>query len=144
MKLFWFVPMSVVLTLNDVSVFISLLLPQLACCLTISYLCVCAYYTVFRIKFFNYYYIAGHHQTDEASLLFVGMWVVAVSRTWRLLLLLWAEVPGWMESYFQTSTPLLLQNFWNRIRIWFFFKLENPTPVRTTATFDATEIQQCL
>ena len=46
---------------------------QLASCFIISYLCVCAYFTVFRIKFFNYYYIAGHHQTDESSLLFVGM-----------------------------------------------------------------------
>ncbi|XP_076814972.1 G-protein coupled receptor-associated protein LMBRD2-like isoform X2 [Clavelina lepadiformis] len=46
---------------------------ELASCLTISYLCVCAYYTVFRIKFFNYFYIAGHHQTDESSLLFVGI-----------------------------------------------------------------------
>nr|CAB3263454.1 LMBR1 domain-containing protein 2-like [Phallusia mammillata] len=46
---------------------------ELASCLIISYLCVCAYYTVFRIKFFNYYYIAGHHQTDESSLMFVGI-----------------------------------------------------------------------
>ena len=27
--------------------------------LTISYLCLCAYYTIFRIKIFNYYYIAS-------------------------------------------------------------------------------------
>uniref|UniRef100_F6Y2U7 Uncharacterized protein n=1 Tax=Ciona intestinalis TaxID=7719 RepID=F6Y2U7_CIOIN len=46
---------------------------ELASCLTISYLCVCAYYTVFRLKVFNFYYIAGHHQTDETSLLFVGI-----------------------------------------------------------------------
>lgn len=46
---------------------------ELASCFSISYLCVCAYYTIFRIKFFNIYYIAGHHQTDEPSLMFVGI-----------------------------------------------------------------------
>ncbi|GIX73917.1 g-protein coupled receptor-associated protein LMBRD2 [Caerostris extrusa] len=35
--------------------------------LTIAYLCVCAYYTVFRIRILNYYYLAPHHQTNEYS-----------------------------------------------------------------------------
>jgi len=42
----------------------------------------------------------------------------------------------WPQSYFQTSTPLLFQNVWIRIRN--FFELVNPAP----ATTDATEIQQ--
>lgn len=40
---------------------------------TIAYLCVCAYYTVFKVRVLNYYYLAPHHQTDEYSLIFSGM-----------------------------------------------------------------------
>ncbi|CAB4016816.1 LMBR1 domain-containing 2-like, partial [Paramuricea clavata] len=40
---------------------------------TITYMCICAYYTVFRIRIFNYYYFAPHHQTDPNSLLFSGL-----------------------------------------------------------------------
>jgi len=40
---------------------------------TIAYLCICAYYTVFKIRVLNYYYLAGKHQTDEYSLIFAGM-----------------------------------------------------------------------
>lgn len=39
---------------------------------SIAYLCVCTYYTVFKIRIFNYYYLASHHQTDEYSLIFCG------------------------------------------------------------------------
>jgi len=42
------------------------------CGCTVSYLSLVAYYTVFRIRIFNYYYIAGDHLTDENSLLFIG------------------------------------------------------------------------
>jgi len=41
--------------------------------LTITYLAVSAYYVVFKIRVFNYYYLASSHQTDENSLLFAGM-----------------------------------------------------------------------
>lgn len=40
---------------------------------SIAYLCICTYYTVFKIRVFNYYYLASHHQTDEYSLIFCGM-----------------------------------------------------------------------
>lgn len=40
---------------------------------TLCYLCYCAYSTVFRIKFLDLYYLAGHHQTNEYSLIFSGM-----------------------------------------------------------------------
>ncbi|XP_070564201.1 G-protein coupled receptor-associated protein LMBRD2-like [Ptychodera flava] len=43
---------------------------ELASFLTIAYMSVCAYYPVFKIRVFNYYYLADHHQTDENSLLF--------------------------------------------------------------------------
>ncbi|XP_033117086.1 G-protein coupled receptor-associated protein LMBRD2B-like [Anneissia japonica] len=46
---------------------------EFACCVIITYLCVCSYYTVFKIRVFNFYYLAPHHQTDENSLLFCGM-----------------------------------------------------------------------
>jgi len=49
----------------------------------------------------------------------------------------------WLESLFQTPTPLLFQNFW--IRIWLFFKFENPTPVQTPAAIiDLTVIHSCF
>lgn len=48
---------------------------QMACFFTIFYLCYCVYSTVFRIRVFNYYYLAPHHQTDAYSLQFSGMYV---------------------------------------------------------------------
>lgn len=42
-------------------------------CVTIAYMCACTYYTVFKIKFFNFYYFEAHHQTDSNSLLFSGL-----------------------------------------------------------------------
>lgn len=41
--------------------------------LTLAYLCICTYYTVFKIRVLNYYYLAPYHQTDEYSLIFSGM-----------------------------------------------------------------------
>ncbi|XP_030048897.1 G-protein coupled receptor-associated protein LMBRD2 [Microcaecilia unicolor] len=46
---------------------------EMACFLTIFFLSICVYSTVFRIRVFNYYYLATHHQTDAYSLLFSGM-----------------------------------------------------------------------
>lgn len=46
---------------------------ELMSIVTIGYLCVCAYYTVFRVRVLNYYYLAPQHQTDEYSLIFSGM-----------------------------------------------------------------------
>lgn len=46
---------------------------EVVSCLTIAYMCMCTYYTVFRIKIFNFYYFAPHHQTDANSLLFSGL-----------------------------------------------------------------------
>ncbi|XP_031558370.1 G-protein coupled receptor-associated protein LMBRD2-like [Actinia tenebrosa] len=39
----------------------------------IAYMCVCSYYTVFRMRIFNYYYFAPNHHTDPYSLLFSGL-----------------------------------------------------------------------
>ncbi|KAL5016235.1 hypothetical protein ScPMuIL_005824 [Solemya velum] len=46
---------------------------EFASILTIAYLCICAYYSVFQIRILNYYYIAPYHQTDEYSIIFTGM-----------------------------------------------------------------------
>uniref|UniRef100_A0A4W5PWI0 LMBR1 domain containing 2a n=1 Tax=Hucho hucho TaxID=62062 RepID=A0A4W5PWI0_9TELE len=46
---------------------------EMACFVTILFLCVCVYSTVFRIRVFNYYYLVPHHQTDAYSLQFSGM-----------------------------------------------------------------------
>lgn len=45
---------------------------EVVLCVTIAYMCACTYYTVFKMKFFNYYYFAAH-QTDSNSLLFSGL-----------------------------------------------------------------------
>lgn len=42
------------------------------CCLSIAYLSLCAYYTIFRIRVFNYFYLSIYHQTDETSLIFAA------------------------------------------------------------------------
>ncbi|KAL5251562.1 hypothetical protein ACHWQZ_G017060 [Mnemiopsis leidyi] len=40
-------------------------------CITfISYMCLCAYYTIFKLRLFNLYYMAPAQQTDDYSLLF--------------------------------------------------------------------------
>lgn len=41
--------------------------------LSIGYLAICAFYTVFHMKIYNIYYLASNSQTDEYSLLFSGM-----------------------------------------------------------------------
>lgn len=46
---------------------------ELSGILIISYLCFCACYTIFKMRVFNYYYLAPNHQTNEYSLIFSGM-----------------------------------------------------------------------
>uniref|UniRef100_UPI0037E82DC4 G-protein coupled receptor-associated protein LMBRD2a n=1 Tax=Semicossyphus pulcher TaxID=241346 RepID=UPI0037E82DC4 len=46
---------------------------EMVCFVSILFLCVCIYSTVFRIRVFNYYYLVPHHQTDAYSLQFSGM-----------------------------------------------------------------------
>jgi len=41
-------------------------------CLIIAYLSFCAYYAIFKMRVFNYYYLAPNHQTNEYSLIFSG------------------------------------------------------------------------
>nr|XP_046243535.1 G-protein coupled receptor-associated protein LMBRD2B-like [Scatophagus argus] len=46
---------------------------EMVCFVSILFLCVCVYSTVFRIRVFNYYYLVPHHQTDAYTLQFCGM-----------------------------------------------------------------------
>ncbi|XP_061527811.1 G-protein coupled receptor-associated protein LMBRD2B-like [Phycodurus eques] len=46
---------------------------EVVCFVTILFLCVCVYSTVFQIRVFNFYCLAPHHQTDAYSLQFSGM-----------------------------------------------------------------------
>jgi hypothetical protein len=48
------------------------LLIQLLSVALLVYICLCVYWTVFRVRFFNYYYLSPHHHTDEYTLLFSG------------------------------------------------------------------------
>uniref|UniRef100_A0A0N4ZBT2 LMBR1 domain-containing protein 2 n=1 Tax=Parastrongyloides trichosuri TaxID=131310 RepID=A0A0N4ZBT2_PARTI len=43
---------------------------QLLCVILISYLCLCAYYSLFKLKIYKYYHLDSNNQTDENSLLF--------------------------------------------------------------------------
>ncbi|XP_014849759.1 PREDICTED: LMBR1 domain-containing protein 2-B-like [Poecilia mexicana] len=49
------------------------ILIEIVCFVSILFMCVCVYSTVFRIRVFNYYHLVPHHQTDAYSLLFSGM-----------------------------------------------------------------------
>jgi len=46
---------------------------EFACVVTIFYLSFCAYYTIFKMRIFNYYNLVGNHQTNENSIIFCGM-----------------------------------------------------------------------
>ncbi|XP_029366538.1 LMBR1 domain-containing protein 2-B-like isoform X2 [Echeneis naucrates] len=46
---------------------------EMVCFISILFLCVCVYSTVFTIRVFNYYYLVPHHQTDAYSLQFSAM-----------------------------------------------------------------------
>ncbi|XP_041855890.1 G-protein coupled receptor-associated protein LMBRD2B-like [Melanotaenia boesemani] len=46
---------------------------EMACFVSILFMCVCVYTTVFRIRVFNYYHLVPHHQTDAYSLQFSAM-----------------------------------------------------------------------
>lgn len=46
---------------------------QLTATVVVAYLCFCAYSTVFKVRLLNLYQLAGHHATDEYSLIFSGM-----------------------------------------------------------------------
>ncbi|XP_030000449.1 G-protein coupled receptor-associated protein LMBRD2a isoform X2 [Sphaeramia orbicularis] len=46
---------------------------EMVCFVSILFLCVCVYSTVFRIRVFNYYHLVPHHQTDAYSLQFSSM-----------------------------------------------------------------------
>lgn len=68
--------------------FYFLSLHQVVCFVTILFLCVCIYSTVFRIRVFNYYHLVPHHQTDAYSLQFSGMYV----SKWKMWFLLYINI----------------------------------------------------
>ncbi|UJR38477.1 hypothetical protein I4U23_031145 [Adineta vaga] len=45
---------------------------EIICSLSLAYLCLCAYYTIFRMRIFNYFYLSLYHLTDENSLIFAA------------------------------------------------------------------------
>ncbi len=53
------------------------------CFVTICYLCACAYYTIFKIRVLNYYYLARNHQSDEYTLLFSGASTYQIVTLWK-------------------------------------------------------------
>ena len=45
---------------------------EAVCLCTVFYLCLCTYYTIFKVRVLNYYYLAPNHHSDEYTLLFSG------------------------------------------------------------------------
>jgi len=45
---------------------------EAVCLVTVFYLCLCTYYTIFKVRVLNYYYLAPNHHSDEYTLLFSG------------------------------------------------------------------------
>ncbi|CAF2803133.1 unnamed protein product [Rotaria sp. Silwood2] len=45
---------------------------EVFCCLSIAYLCFCAYYTIFHIRVLDYFYLSLYHLTDDNSLIFAA------------------------------------------------------------------------
>lgn len=60
---------------------------QIICIVIMAFLSVCSYYTVFKIRIFDFYLLAPHHQTDENSLLFCGMSVIFTDFLFTIYLL---------------------------------------------------------
>lgn len=54
---------------------------QLLSFLALSYLSICTYFTVFRLRIFNYYQLVPAHQSDENSLLFCAMYFKIIHLT---------------------------------------------------------------
>jgi hypothetical protein len=42
---------------------------------TITYMCICAYSSLFKVKVFDVYALVPNHHTDEGSLLFVAAYL---------------------------------------------------------------------
>lgn len=78
----------------------------MVCFVGILFMCVCVYSTVFRIRFFNYYYLVPHHQTDAYSLLFSGMYV-------QHIYTIRDEVSWNGKLVSQTHLCILVSNQWN-------------------------------
>lgn len=58
-------------------------LTEILCTLIVAYIAVCAYYTLFNIRFFNVFYIAKRH-TDANSLLFISIMMCRVGASLSL------------------------------------------------------------
>lgn len=57
---------------------------ELLCTFIIGYICLCTYYTLFSIKFFNIFYIAPNQLTDANSLLFLGIMLCRLTASMSL------------------------------------------------------------
>lgn len=64
--------MVMIMLYSVLLIFISVLF-QVISSLSMAYIALCAYSTLFKIRVLNLYYLAPHHQTDEYSLIFSGM-----------------------------------------------------------------------
>jgi hypothetical protein len=58
---------------------VSYTLTELVCLVSVIYMCVCTYTSLLQVKVFNMYAVVGHHQTDAASLLFVGSYLLKMA-----------------------------------------------------------------
>ena len=85
---------------------------EVVSCITIAYMCACTYYTVFKMKFFNYYYFASNHQTDSNSLLFSGLLLCRLTYALCLNFLAMIHMDGHITE--QTADVLLRETDFTR------------------------------
>jgi hypothetical protein len=53
--------------------------PQLFIFLSITYMAICVYWSLFRLRLFNFYRLIPHQQTDPSSLMFCALYVISTS-----------------------------------------------------------------
>jgi hypothetical protein len=45
--------------------------------LSITYMAICVYWSLFRLRLFNFYRLIPHQQTDPSSLMFCALYVIS-------------------------------------------------------------------
>jgi len=84
---------------------------EVVCFLLISYMCLCAYYTIFKMRIFNYYYMAPAHQTDDYSLLFAATVLSRLTTPLSLNFLSLVHVDPRYNAELQTAFTTIMGSF---------------------------------
>ncbi|KJE88755.1 hypothetical protein CAOG_00345 [Capsaspora owczarzaki ATCC 30864] len=72
--------------------------------ISLTYMAICAYAVIFRIRFFNFYYLAKHQQTDDSSLLFSALFLSRLTAPLCLNFLSMSHLDGHVVSTISQET----------------------------------------